>query len=391
MPLNVTENLKQATLSMLYGQSIRISVSHMLASLVFVFWLVNHVPFQELLLWYTAICAICIARISIYFTYKKHHVNKLNVNMWMHAWAGVSFVLASCYSIGFIQFIPLDQPAYIISVAGFVIAFASAAMISYGASFYGVLSFIIPLSLPTAVYFWFNGGVYGSMTTTAILAYAIIIISLLKSTIQNFKKANLHAYQLQQEIDKRAVIEKQLQEISRRDSLTGLFNRRYFDEVLETEIGRAYRNHASLCLLMFDVDCFKEYNDQYGHVAGDNCLIKIAEIVTKLTSRKGDLIARYGGEEFAVILPNIDLKGAVSFANKFQQGVQKHKIEHLSTKLTSLKCVTVSVGVTNLMPFTKMTAKEMIVAADNALYEAKRDGRNRVQYFENTGIATDHL
>jgi diguanylate cyclase (GGDEF)-like protein len=245
------------------------------------------------------------------------------------------------------------------------------------------LSFIVPLSLPSVIHFSVSGGYYGLMSSAAIAIYGLIIFSLLKSSFTSFKKSTTLNYQLQKEIDKRSLVEKQLQEISRRDSLTGMFNRRYFDEMLSVEIGRASRNHSPLCLLMFDVDCFKEYNDKYGHVAGDNCLIKIAEIVEKLTSRKGDLIARYGGEEFAVILPNIELTGAVAFAKKLQEGVQKHKIEHLSSKLTTLKCVTISVGVTHLMPFTKMTANQIIEAADNALYEAKRDGRNRVHHHQN--------
>ncbi len=384
--MNMSDTFKQSTIDFLMSQSIRVSVSHFISSIVFVFWLKELVPHLHLALWFGAISFICATRIALYFMYEKYKSDKHLNSLWMHTWAAVSVILGLTYSVAFIEFIPLDQPAYIISVAGFVIAFTSAAMIGYGGSMYGLVSFIAPLGIPPAIYLATFGGYYGSMAALAITMYAAMIITLIRPTISAFKKTNTLNYQLQKEIEKRILAEKQLQEISRRDSLTGLFNRRYFDEMLDVEIGRAYRNHSPLCLLMFDVDCFKEYNDKYGHVAGDNCLIRIAEIVESLTSRKGDLIARYGGEEFAVILPNIDLEGAVSFATKLQEGVQKQKIEHLNSKLTSLKSVTISVGVTNLTPFTKMTASQMIDAADRALYSAKRDGRNRVHHNANTGF-----
>jgi diguanylate cyclase (GGDEF)-like protein len=381
--MTVTENLKRATINLLYGQSIRIALSHILASALFVVWLKDLVLVSSLVIWFCSILFLCSTRIALYFIYKKYQSQAKFNSIWLHVWAAISVLLGASYSVAFIEFIPLDKPEYVISVAGFVIAFASSAMITYGGSIYGVLSFIVPLSLPSVIHFSVYGGYYGLMSSAAIAIYGLIIFSLLKSSFTSFKKSTTLNYQLQKEIDKRSLVEKQLQEISRRDSLTGMFNRRYFDEMLSVEIGRASRNHSPLCLLMFDVDCFKEYNDKYGHVAGDNCLIKIADIVEKLTSRKGDLIARYGGEEFAVILPNIELTGAVAFAKKLQEGVQKHKIEHLSSKLTTLKCVTISVGVTHLMPFTKMTANQIIEAADNALYEAKRDGRNRVHHHQN--------
>lgn len=384
--MNMSDTFKQSTIDFLMSQSIRVSLSHIASSIVFVFWLRDHVSHLHLAIWFAAITFTCSTRIVLYFVYKKYKSDKHLNSLWMHAWAAMSLVLGVTYSVAFIEFIPLDKPAYVISVAGFVIAFSSTAMIAYGGSMYGLISLIAPLAIPPAIYLATSGGYYGAMSALAITLYGVMIITLVRPTLASFKKTSTLNYQLQKEVDKRILVEKQLQEISRRDSLTGLFNRRYFDEMLDVEIGRAYRNHSPLCLLMFDVDCFKEYNDKYGHVAGDNCLIRIAEIVESLTSRKGDLIARYGGEEFAVILPNIDLEGAVSFATKLQEGVQKQKIEHLNSKLTTLKSVTISVGVTNLTPFTKMTAIQMIDAADRALYAAKRDGRNRVHHNANTGF-----
>lgn len=261
--MNVSENLKQATIDLLYGQSIRIAVGHILSSLVFVFWLKNIVSMHSLVIWYSVIFLICSMRIALYFAHKKYQTQTGLNSVWLHAWALVSVLLGATYSIAFIAFIPLDKPEYIISVAGFVIAIGSAAMIAHGGSIYAILSFIIPLSVPSAIHFSMNGDYYGLMTALAIGIYGLNTFFLLKSAIVLFKKSTMQNYQLNKEIDKRALVEKQLQEISRRDGLTGLFNRRYFDEMLAVEIGRANRNHSPLCLLMFDVDCFKEYNDKY--------------------------------------------------------------------------------------------------------------------------------
>jgi diguanylate cyclase (GGDEF)-like protein len=134
---------------------------------------------------------------------------------------------------------------------------------------------------------------------------------------------------------------------------------------------------------MFDLDCFKEYNDKYGHVSGDNCLIQIAEIAQSLVSRQGDMIARYGGEEFAIILPNIELNGAVLFAINLQELIKSKNIPHGGTKVANINCVTISLGVTALMIGKKTTASELIECADLALYEAKNRGRNRVHFDAN--------
>nr|WP_297349217.1 GGDEF domain-containing protein [uncultured Glaciecola sp.] len=131
---------------------------------------------------------------------------------------------------------------------------------------------------------------------------------------------------------------------------------------------------------MFHIDCFKEYNDKYGHVRGDNCLIQIAEIAQSLVSRQGDMVARYVGEEFAIILPNIELDGAVWFANNLQERIIDKNIAHSGSTVANIKCVTVSLGVTNLIVGQETTASELTENDDVALYETKNRGRNRVHF-----------
>jgi diguanylate cyclase (GGDEF)-like protein len=162
--------------------------------------------------------------------------------------------------------------------------------------------------------------------------------------------------------------------LASRDSLTGVANRRFFQQYLGREWLRAKRNGSSLSFLMCDIDFFKLYNDTYGHQAGDNCLSQVAEALASGLKRPGDFIARYGGEEFAIILPETSLHGAESLAGKILKRVEELKLEHLPSSAS--KYVTVSIGVTNNE--TLSSAKEIIAHADKALYQAKKEGKNKV-------------
>lgn len=163
---------------------------------------------------------------------------------------------------------------------------------------------------------------------------------------------------------------------ARIDGLTGVANRRHFDEIMAKEWRRAEREGTPLSLLMFDVDHFKRYNDRYGHPAGDGCLRAIAAVMRDLVSRPGDLVARYGGEEFAMLLPNTEQDGADLLARRLVERVRALAIPHESS-LTDT-CVTISVGVATragLEPNMPEGTARLIECADGALYAAKHAGR----------------
>ncbi|TYC63897.1 diguanylate cyclase [Marinobacter sp. BW6] len=165
-----------------------------------------------------------------------------------------------------------------------------------------------------------------------------------------------------------------LERISLTDSLTGLANRRHFDTVLEHEIRRANREKTNLSLIMIDIDFFKEYNDEYGHPAGDHCLRQVAGVLRDMAKRPGDLVARYGGEEFAIILPDTDNPGVI--AESCRRAVLDRAIPHALSSIAG--CVTISLGVAMTCEATEVTAEELVDKADTALYGAKDAGRNRV-------------
>ena len=168
-----------------------------------------------------------------------------------------------------------------------------------------------------------------------------------------------------------------LQEMAARDTLTGTSNRRTFDSSLQQEWSRAHREQSSLALLMIDVDRFKQFNDTYGHVRGDECLQQVARVVSESLFRPSDLIARYGGEEFAAILPYTSIQDAYAVAERIRSRLEQCSIPHANGENG---VVTVSIGVTAVIPPRSVPSdpKQLVGIADAALYEAKEQGRNRV-------------
>ncbi|WP_300127389.1 diguanylate cyclase [Immundisolibacter sp.] len=164
--------------------------------------------------------------------------------------------------------------------------------------------------------------------------------------------------------------------LARFDPLTGLANRRHFDETLAGEWQRALRLRGEVALIIFDVDEFKIYNDHFGHPGGDACLRRLAAVTRQLVHRHGDLVARLGGEEFAVLLPLTPLAGARAVADTLRQAIENLRLPHAPAAQRPV--VTVSVGVACLRPGSGLTPDDLIRAADAALYEAKHAGRNCV-------------
>jgi phosphoserine phosphatase RsbU/P len=170
-----------------------------------------------------------------------------------------------------------------------------------------------------------------------------------------------------------------LEKLVNTDGLTQIANRRCFDNRLEQEWQRLYREKQPLTLLLFDVDYFKRYNDSYGHQLGDQCLIKLAQAVGQVVCRPADLVARYGGEEFVVILPNTDIEGAITVADRIHAAIQALNILHRASEVSDT--VTISLGIALLIPTSELSPTSLIHQADQALYSAKQQGRNRSVIF----------
>ena len=161
------------------------------------------------------------------------------------------------------------------------------------------------------------------------------------------------------------------------DGLSGVFNRRYFDQQISVEWARSVRATSPLSLLLLDVDYFKLYNDHYGHVAGDECLKAIATVLRGAVHRPADLVARFGGEEFVLLLPDTASAGAAIVAKRIHAQLAELGVPHLSSPIGAH--VTVSIGVAELRPGSTSCLQLLLAAADAALYQAKQRGRNRTE------------
>ncbi len=169
----------------------------------------------------------------------------------------------------------------------------------------------------------------------------------------------------------------QLETLVRNDPLTGVMNRRGFDEKFEEEWRRATRYGAFISILMIDVDYFKNYNDTLGHQAGDRALKMIAAALSKLFKRAGEIVARYGGEEFVILMPGVTLGETIEAAERARLQVEELKLSHPSSEAAAV--VTVSIGHSIGLPGKENSKTALISAADKALYKAKVNGRNRVE------------
>ena len=166
-----------------------------------------------------------------------------------------------------------------------------------------------------------------------------------------------------------------LENMARLDGLTQIPNRRSFDERIEIEIARCFRNQSPLSLMICDIDCFKQYNDTYGHLAGDNTLQKVAKAIEGTFHRATDLVARYGGEEFVVLLPDTGVDDAYRMTANMLDAVEQLGIPHKSSR--AVDRVSISIGVASADGQTPLSKTELIENADEALYQAKETGRNR--------------
>lgn len=221
--------------------------------------------------------------------------------------------------------------------------------------------------------------IVGLSFTALLAAYLALVLQRARELVEGHQA-------LEHQIGERRGVEKKLRQankqleiLTRKDSLTGVANRRYFDEYFEKEWRLAVRNGTPLALLLGDVDFFKAYNDAFGHLAGDQCLRKIARAMADVLERPGDLTARYGGEEFALILPNTDVAGAYEVAEKARLAVAALELPQQNPAAAGV--VTISFGCGSIVPTQDDFMVDFVRSVDSALYQAKQQGRNRTVLF----------
>ena len=232
--------------------------------------------------------------------------------------------------------------------------------------------FAIPVVVPISIrMMWVGDRIHLIMG----LMMVIFGLAMLATSVQVHRLFR-DSEKLRRELFSSLEVAQALEYLVRLDSLTGIPNRRLFEEELSKEWAREKRDHAPLSLIMVDIDHFKEYNDHYGHPAGDLCLVEVAQAMHHTLSRPGDMVARIGGEEFAFLLPQTDLAGAIAVAEQIRERILALNLPHEASPVASY--VTLSFGVSSSELASVSTPAELIRTSDTALYEAKRCGRDQI-------------
>jgi len=219
----------------------------------------------------------------------------------------------------------------------------------------------------------------GLLTAVGVLSVALTVGLVGGYLLERFRRSDfLQRYLAQQVVHtlKRSNIK--LESLSHMDPLADIPNRRYFDSNYEKEGGRCRRNHLPITVLLVDIDRFKLYNDSYGHPAGDHVLRQVARTIKRALRRPSDFVARYGGEEFAVVLADTGESGARETGNRILENIRKMYISHDYREDDEVPYITVSIGAATEIPDTHSNTDTLVEAADKALYEAKRAGRDRI-------------
>ena len=219
---------------------------------------------------------------------------------------------------------------------------------------------------------------YGASDYLVKLPDQIELIARIRSHAKNYimqKERDSAFFALRQLKKQLESSNKKLQELSTKDGLTGISNRRHFDETLDNDLGDAAQNNGAVSLILIDIDYFKGFNDTYGHQLGDDCLKEVASLLSKSCLNPQDMAARYGGEEFVALLSGTTEDEALKVANRFREMLSTAEIKHEDSDVSEY--VTVSMGIATHDTATPYNAKELIEAADKALYKAKDTGRNK--------------
>ena len=352
---------------LLFEGSIRaIPFNIILALLLAIDLLYNKVPFQLVAVWMLAIILFSFIRWFFCHHVIKMHLYESDYSILIYFTVLTIFmgsIWGACYLL-MLPFISTLQEFIIILVLGGMSAGSIASLSVYLPAYY---AYIFPIFLPIIVYnYWLLNVDRAILATMFLLFVSMLLIS---AKINNYLLNKV--FRLSRE--KETLID-DLHKLSITDSLTGLYNRRYFESILQEEWYKAQRNHYSLVLVSIDVDNFKLINDNFGHPYGDNFLIYIAELLKNYFRRANDIICRIGGDEFSVIIVNQSIQEALAICNSFNAKFNDNKPQDKQL----MRKITLSMGIVSIQFNHESKIENLVTCADEALYQAKKEGKNKM-------------
>lgn len=318
------------------------------------------------LLFFTAVNAICLIRLSHVSLFSK--LEEINERLNNIIFFASVILTALIWGLGFAVFMVQDaEYSSKILMAICTAGLCSGGIVAFIPNRSLSIAFNVLITMPA----FFLMIYYGTNIPLAIM----ILLYMLYMFLMTIRGNGEYWDALENEL-KLQEKSKELKELSRTDVLTGLFNRRYLDELMEVEWKRASREDSVISVVIGDIDHFKDVNDTYGHLAGDECLKEIARVLKNTFQRETDILARYGGEEFFVVLPGTDSETAFIMAETARQEIKSNRVHYAGQQIS----MTISFGVATMIPQFRQDKDEIISKADCALYKAKNEGRNRVSF-----------
>ncbi|MFV1985519.1 MAG: GGDEF domain-containing protein [Thiohalomonadales bacterium] len=361
---------------LMYSQTKKLVIGGLLLGLILSAILWNVINNTYLLFWYSVIILITAVRTITYLAYLKNQ-NAPHLSLWNAIFLTTAFAYSlTMGSISMVFFLTNDAIYHFIVVA-WLVGYSALAVSSYLMNYRAVQFVIAPTATLLIVSIGWVGTTLYLLAASALIIWYFIMYKSMKPVSQSMIKAISLNHQLGLEIEQRKILQNQLLELSIKDGLTGLFNRRHFDNTYVKELKRAGRSKEELSLIMMDIDSFKQFNDTYGHQAGDECLHRVSEAVQRCVKRPDDLVARYGGEEIVAFLPNTSSEHSFQLAEKMRIAVQDLAIPHKASIVANIDIVSLSVGVATLAPGVALENPLLLAKADEALYQAKASGRNQ--------------
>lgn len=376
LPVKAGTAVRREQVRLLYQQTTTILLLGIITAFVSVamFWSV--VDHALLTIWLGVHIAVSLVRVAAARRFRLADIDSLSFEKWGWGYVLGAFVSGLIWGSLSLFFDPSWPAPYQVMLFVIYTGITAGAFNTHASYFAAYPAFYLP---PV---FCLTYAVLSQAGEGFLELAALLVIYMVLMYVSALRYHNQLAHSLQIRFDNErlagqlAESNSQLMHLADTDELTGLYNRRSLDKHLSSEWSRACRAQIPLSVLLLDVDFFKQYNDSYGHHAGDECLVRVADILLEHAQRSNDMCARYGGEEFAIILPETNSENALRIAEAIRTDLESQQIPHATSTIG--KVVTLSIGVSSIIPGQPEYSDRLLQAADKALYLAKNQGRNRV-------------
>lgn len=360
----------------LYG-NFRLSwVLSLLVSMVIAYLAVDVGHYKLGIGWWLVFVVVILARLGLVRAFCRADIELADYDVWLRRYIYMAALTGIAWGAGSLLIGPMLGDVDRVFILLILIGISGGAIPMLGIHKQTLFVFVVPTIIPYMIWVAFSLPDKSEVMLMILLLYMISIISAISRMDENMTENLRMKYGLEQRTEKLQDANEKLEHLTLVDSLTQLYNRRFFEQQMEKEWKKCHRESKRLAMLVIDIDYFKKYNDTYGHAQGDECLKKVAGVLVEALHRPGDIIARVGGEEFVALLPGIDQEGAVKVAEAMQEKMHEAKIPHRTSPIEDH--VTVSIGLAVTYPVESATALGLFKAADKALYRGKFMGRNHI-------------